>query len=123
MLFRSENDYNAAPHDAIAMKPIDRFGIDLARVRFLAPSEHNDELFYAEAARKVKKDNTFSFLARRYETPADLRGQEIQLRHDRPRSDSGLSPTVIIYHRGQRIGPARLLDPVANGLLRRKELS
>src|ERR1700757_1908307 len=52
-----ENDYNALPHDALGMKPIDRFGIDLARVRFLPPSEYNDELFYAEAVRKVKKDN------------------------------------------------------------------
>jgi putative transposase len=113
-----ENDYNAVPHDAIAMKPIDRFGIDLARVRFLAPSEHNDELFYAEAARKVKKDNTFSFLGRRYETPVDLRDKEIQLRYDRCRQDSA---AVVIYHKGQRQGAARLLDAVANGLLRRKE--
>jgi putative transposase len=114
-----ENDYNAVPHDAIGMKPIDRFGIDLARVRFLSPSEHNDELFYAEAARKVKKDNTFSFLGRRYETPVDLRDKEIQLRYDRHRQDT---VAVVIYHKGQRMGAARLLDAVANGLLRRKEL-
>ncbi|MBY0514372.1 MAG: DDE-type integrase/transposase/recombinase [Gemmataceae bacterium] len=116
-----EQDYNATPHDAIGMKPIDRFGIDLSRIRFLAPSEHHDELFYAEATRTVKKDNTFSFQGRRYETPADLHDQEIQLRHDRHHSDTTLSPAVVIYHRGQRIGPARLLDTVANGLLRRKE--
>jgi transposase InsO family protein len=113
-----EADYNALPHDAIGMKPIDRFGIDLARVRFLAPSEHNDELFYAEATRKVKKDNTFSFLARRYETPVDLRDKQIQLRYDRHRSDTA---AVVIYHKGQRMGAARLLDAVANGLQRRKE--
>jgi putative transposase len=113
-----ENDYNAVEHDAIGMKPLDRFGIDLARIRFLPPSEHNDELFYAEATRKVKKDNTFSFAGRRYETPVDLRDQEIQLRHDRRRHDN---TTVIIYHKGQRMGAARLLDAVANGLRRRKE--
>jgi transposase InsO family protein len=113
-----ENDYNAMPHDAIGMKPIDRFGIDLARVRFLSPSEHNDELFYAEAARKVKKDNTFSFSGRRYETPVDLRDKEIQLRYDRHRQDAA---AVVIYHKGQRMGAARLLDAVANGLRRRKE--
>lgn len=117
-----EHDYNATPHDAIHMKPIDRFGIDLARVRFLAPSEHSDELFYAETVRKVKKDNTFSFQGRRYETPADLRDQKIQLRHDRRRDETTLSPApVVIYSKGQRMGPARLLDTVANGLLRRKE--
>jgi putative transposase len=113
-----ENDYNAVPHDAIAMKPIDRFGIDLARVRFLSPSEHNDELFYAESTRKVKKDNTFSFRNRRYETPVDLRDKEIQLRHDRRRDGT---TAIVIYHKGQRMGAARLLDAVANGLLRRKE--
>jgi len=114
-----ENDYNATPHDALGMKPIDRFGIDLARVRFLAPAEHTDELFYAEAVRKVKKDNTFSFAGRRYETPVDLRDKEIQLRYDRRRHDSS---AVIIYYKGQRTGAARLLDAVANGLKRRKEL-
>ena len=113
-----ESEYNSVEHDAIGMKPIDRFGIDLARVRFLAPSEHNDELFYAEAARKVKKDNTFSFLSRRYETPVDLRDKQIQLRYDRHRQDTA---AVVIYHKGQRLGAARLLDAVANGLLRRKE--
>jgi putative transposase len=115
-----ENDYNAVPHDAIAMKPIDRFGIDLTRIRFLPPSEHNDELFYAEADRKVKKDNTFSFSGRRYETPVDLRDKEIQVRFDRRRLDT---TAVIIYHKGQRMGAARLLDAVANGMRRRKEQS
>ena len=89
------------------------------RVRFLSPAEHNDELFYAEAVRKVKKDNTFSFAGRRYETPVDLRDREIQLRYDRRRQDN---TAVVIYHKGQRLGAARLLDAVANGLLRRKEL-
>lgn len=115
-----EQDYNATDHDALGMKPIDRFGIDLSRVRFLPPSEHNDELFYAEATRTVKKDNTFRFRGRRYETPADLHGKEVQLRHDRHRSDNALPPTVVVYHKGQRIGQARLLDTVANGLLRRE---
>jgi putative transposase len=113
-----EHDYNGLPHDALGMKPIDRFGIDLTRVRFLSPSEHNDELFYAEATRKVKKDNTFSFAGRRYETPVDLRDREIQLRYDRRRLET---TAVIVYHKGQRWGLARLLDAVANGLRRRKE--
>jgi putative transposase len=114
----AEHDYNATSHDTIGMKPIDRFGIDLARLRFLPPSEHNDELFFAEAERKVKKDNTFSFAARRYETPVDLRDKTIQLRFDRRRLDT---TPVIVYHKGQRLGAARLLDAVANGLKRRKE--
>lgn len=116
-----EHDYNATEHDALGMKPIDRFGIDLNRIRFLAPSEHSDELFYAEATRHVKKDNTFSFEGRRYETPVDLRDKEVQLRYERCKND--MSPTVILYYKNERLGAARLLDAVANGLLRRKELA
>ena len=112
-----ENDYNATTHDALGMKPIDRFGIDLNRVRFLPPSEHSDELFYAEATRHVKKDNTFSFEGRRYETPVDLRDREVQLRYDRGRPGS----PIILYYKNERLGAAWLLDAVANGLLRRKE--
>jgi hypothetical protein len=112
-----EREYNAVPHDAIGMKPIDRFGIDLGRVRFLSPSPHNDELFFAEATRKVKKDNTFSFRNRRYETPVDLHDKPIQIRHDRRQNLSA----VVVYYKGQRMGTARLLDAVANGLARRKD--
>ena len=111
-----ENEYNATEHSALGMKPIDRFGLDLRRIRFLSPSEANDELFYAEAERKVKKDNTFSFRNIRYETPVDLRDKEIQLRYERHRSGP-----VVIFYKGQRMGLAKPLDLIANGLLRRKE--
>ncbi len=64
-------------------------------------------------------------MSRRYETPVDLRDKEIHLRYDRRynrrQSDASMSPAVIIYYKGERMGAARLLDAVANGLLRRKE--
>ncbi|MCP5006863.1 MAG: transposase family protein, partial [Planctomycetes bacterium] len=65
----AEDEYNTSFHSAIGMIPIDRFGLDLKRIRFLPPSESNDELFFAEDTRKVKKDNTFSFKNTRFETP------------------------------------------------------
>ena len=111
-----EHDYNATVHSTLGMKPIDRFGVDLSRIRFLSPSDDTDELFYAEAERHVKKDNTFSFRGKRYETPVDLRGRKIQLRHERHRDGA-----VIVYQGDRRIGKARLLDAVANGMARRKE--
>ena len=109
-----EQDYNATIHSTLGMKPIDRFGIDLSRIRFLSPSDDTDELFYAQAERHVKKDNTFSFQGKRYETPVDLRGRKIQLRHERHRDG-----VVIVYQDDRRIGKARLLDAVANGMARR----
>ncbi len=111
-----EQDYNATVHSTLGMKPIDRFGMDLTRIRFLSPSQDTDELFYAEATRTVKKDNTFSFQGDRYETPIDLRGKQVVLRYQRYRNGA-----VIVYDKQRRLGQARLLDAVANGLARRKE--
>lgn len=111
-----ETEYNATEHSTLGMKPIDRFGVDLSRIRFLSPSESTDELFYAEAVRTVKKDNTFSFQGVRYETPVDLRGKKVELRYERSRNGA-----VVIYDRGRRMGLAKPLDAVANGLKRRRD--
>lgn len=109
-----EDQYNAANHSAIAMRPIDRFGLDLKRIRFLPPDQLNDELFYAEDSRKVKKDNTFSFQNIRYEAPADLRDKTITIRFDREKPDR-----IIVFYKNQRIGQAKTLDLIANGLIKR----
>ena len=111
-----EGQYNTTVHSAIGMKPIDRFGMDLKHVRFLPPSEVNDELFFAEETRKVKKDNTFSFKNIRYETPVDLRDKIITVRYERSRRDR-----IIIYYKNQRMGQARKLDLIANGKIKRRK--
>ncbi len=111
-----EQDYNGTVHSVLGMKPIDRFGVDLSRIRFLSPGEDTDELFYAESERLVKKDNTFSFRGKRYEASIDLRGRKITLRHERHRDGA-----VIVYDGDRRIGKARLLNAVANGMARRRE--
>ena len=112
-----EEEYNARVHSGIGMKPIDRFGMDLKRIHFLPPSEFNDELFYAEDTRQVKKDNTFSFANRRYETPTDLRGREIVIRFDRSKNDS-----PVVYYKGERQGKANLLNLIANDRHPRNEV-
>jgi len=109
-----EDEYNSSPHSSLGMKPIDRFGMDLNRIKFLPPNEANDELFYAEETRTVKKDNTFSFKAKRYETPVDLREKQIQIRYER-----STCSRIIIYYKGNRLGQAKALDVIANGLLKR----
>jgi len=114
-----EDEYNARVHSTIGLKPIDRFAFDLKRIRFLEPSEHNDEIFYAEAVRKVKKDNTFSFHSIRYEAPAHLRNKQVHVRFNRQNTNS----RVVVYFKGQRLGEAKKLNAVANGLLRRSHKS
>ena len=110
-----EEEYNNTVHSAIGIKPVDRFAFDIKRIKFLSPNEVNDELFYAEESRYVKKDNTFSYNNIRYEAPADLRDKQIKIRFDRNKSNS----TIVVYYKEQRIGCAKLLNLVANAMLRR----
>lgn len=112
-----EEEYNVSVHSAIGMKPIDRFALDGKRIRYLPPDTVTDELFFCEETRKVKKDNTFSFGGNRFEAPATLHDKEVNIRFDRSRKDR-----LVVYYKAQRMGEAKLLDAVANGILRNKTL-
>ena len=109
-----EEEYNTQNHSAIGMAPVSRFAMDKHLIRFLPPSKTNDELFYAEDTRKVKKDNTFSFRNVRFETPADLRNKTITIRFDRNKKNP-----PVVYYKGQRMGRAQTLDLVANSKIKR----
>ncbi len=105
-----EERYNAQVHSVLGLSPLDRFALDRSRVRFLPPNEANDELFFAEEERHVRADNTFSFKAARFEAPRHVPERTIQVRFERRRP----AARVIVYYKGERLGEARLLDPVAN---------
>ncbi|MCP3921071.1 MAG: DDE-type integrase/transposase/recombinase [Desulfobacterales bacterium] len=109
-----EERYNTSDHSAIGMPPINRFSLDMNFIKFLPPNQTNDELFYAEETRTVKKDNTFSHKNVRYEPPADLRDKPITIRFDRNRLNR-----IIVYYKTHRIGKAEKLNLIANGKLRR----
>jgi hypothetical protein len=91
------------------MKPRDRFAMETSRLRFLDPMEANDELFFFEQDRSVRKDNVFQVENIRYECPRDLSGRTIQVRYRRGKIDR-----VIVYYKGERIGQATPLDLIAN---------
>lgn len=104
-----EEDYNGREHSALGMRPVDRFGLDLSRVRFLPPSESSDELFFVEEERSVLADNTFSLRRVRYEAPRDLRSRKVQVRFDRKHASR-----AIVYFKGERMGEARPVDFIGN---------
>jgi transposase InsO family protein len=104
-----EDEYNAKEHSSIGMRPIDRFGLDLSRIRYLPPSDANDELFFVEQDRSVLADNTFSLNNVRFECPRDLRNRKVQVRFDRKRFSR-----AVVFYKGERMGEARPLDRVAN---------
>jgi putative transposase len=104
-----EDEYHQREHSSLGMKPIDRFGLDLTRIRFLPPNEVSDELFFVEQDRSVLADNTFSLKNTRFEAPRDLRNRKIQVRFDRLNFDR-----AIVYFKGERMGEARPVDFIAN---------
>jgi transposase InsO family protein len=106
-----EHDYNGHAHSSLGMKPIDRFGLDLKRIRFLPPDPANDELFFREEDRRVSKTNTFQLHRILFEAPVDLRGKTIQVRFDRLNFDHF---HVVVYFKNERLGLATPLDLVAN---------
>ena len=106
-----ENEYNNQIHSTLQMRPIDRFGLDLKRIRFLPVCDANDEIFFVEEERCVRADNTFSLKNIRFEPPAALHGRLIRVRFDRKNFGAN---KVIVYYKDQRIGPARPVDFAAN---------
>lgn len=109
-----EDEYHMRTHSVLKMKPIDRFGLDLQRVRFLPPSDVNDELFFVEEERGVLADNTFSLKTLRFEAPRDLRNRKVEVRYDRRRFTKESPTRVVVYYKGDRMGEASLVDLVAN---------
>jgi len=105
-----EEHYNAQVHSVLGMPPLDRFALDRKWVHFLPPNEANDELFFVEEERHVRADNTFAFKSLRWEAPRHLPDRTLQLRFQR----SQPLARVVVYYKGERMGEARLLDPVAN---------
>src|SRR6185437_2248060 len=105
-----EEHYNAQTHSVLGMSPLDRYALDRSRVRFLPPNEANDELFFVEEERHVRADNTFAFQSLRFEAPRHLPDRTIQVRFERKRP----AQRVVVYYKGERMGEARLLNPVAN---------
>lgn len=109
----AEDDYNHHPHGTLGMKPVDRFGLDLPRIRYLPTGPHADELFMRQAEREVLADNTLRFAGKRWEAPRDLRNRRVQLRHGTD-AHGKPAPPLIVYYDGERQGEARPLDFLAN---------
>lgn len=110
-----EEDYNAKHHSGIQMIPLDRFALDLKRIRFLTDDEFSEEIFFIEQDRKVSKTNVFSLLSRQFECPVDLREKRIQVRYDRQRQHR-----FIVYFKNQRMGEATPLDLQHNAMMKRR---
>jgi len=105
--------YHRTPHGGLSPNttPLQRWQRDIERVRQLPPATDVGRLFFYRLDRMVRRDSTFLLQKRFYEAPAHLAGQKVEARFD------PLDPAQVdVYFGGLFQGPARLADPVANGL-------
>lgn len=104
-----EHAYNSQHHTGIQMIPIDRFNLDLSRIKFLTDDQYSAEIFFVEEDRKVSKTNVFSINSQKFECPVDLREKKIQVRFDRNRRDR-----FVVYFADKRMGEASRLNLLQN---------
>ena len=113
-----EDEYNSRTHSTIQMKPIDRFGLDLKRIKFMPLSDASEEIFFVEEVRSVRADNTFFLRNIRFESPSDLANRKIQVRFNRKLFDPN---KVVIYYKQQRLGHNTLTQEALSLIVRSSE--
>jgi len=110
-----EGEYHHTPHRGLGGDtPLDRWATCSGEVQ-LAEADVG-ELFLFEEKRKVAKDRTVSLDGMLYEVDAVLVGQTVTLRYDRSKPGR----PVQVWHDGQRVQLAKVLDAYANCFVKRK---
>jgi len=116
-----EGEYHATPHAGLdARTPLDAWAALADGVRYVDASIDLDDLFLAEAKRRVASDRTVSLHGRLYEVDALLVGASVILRYD-PKAPT--SRPIDIVHDGKPAGQATPLDAYANTRVRRDRSS
>jgi transposase InsO family protein len=108
-----ETEYHRAPHKGIEGDcPLDRWARTADEVRYL--DENLDDLFLAEAQRKVHADRVVSLNGVAYEVDASLVGEMVTLRYD-----PTLKGRAIQVHFGGKQWTAKVVDTYGNCFVKR----
>lgn len=116
-----EECYHKVPHAGLdGLTPLERYRQDLLRIRSLGPfASRIDELFLHRHDRLVKRDGTVSYDGQRFEVPFELAGQTVKLVVDPHRQ----KVVGVESLKGEPLGQAAPLDPIANCRRKRKSAS
>jgi transposase InsO family protein len=111
-----EGEYHLAPHGGLDEEtPLDRWAKVGDEVRYPERGMDLDDLFLAEAKRKVQKDRTASLDGRIYEVDAALVGASVTLRYDPSHPERAIQ----VWSGGRRASDAKLVDVHANAYVKR----
>ena len=112
-----ENEYHRAPHKGLEGDcPLDRWAKVADEVRYL--DAELDDLFLAEAQRKVHSDRVVSLNGVAYEVDASLVGETVTLRFD-----PTLKGRAIQVHFGGKQWTAKVVDAYGNCFVKRDRAS
>ena len=112
-----EGEYHQNPHRGLdGDTPLQRWAAVGGEVRYPDASLDLDDLFLAEARRRVMNDRTLSLDGRLYEVDPLLVGQTVTVRYD-----PAAPPTrpLQVLHNGADAGVATILDAYANASVKR----
>ena len=111
-----EAEYHQAPHKGLeGLTPMDAWAMRSGEVRSVGPELDLREMFLLETKRRVRADRTVSLHGVVYEVDASLVGQTVTLRFDPAKRGS----PVDVWHGGQKIAQARVVDTYANCFVKR----
>ena len=112
-----EGEYHRTPHRGLdGMTPLDKWAASSDNLRLFDPGFDLDEVFLAEAVRRVNRDRTVSLHNHLYEVDAALIGQKVVLRYD---PDTPPSRPIRVVHDGKEAGCGTALDSYANSQVKR----
>ncbi len=111
-----EGEYHQAPHKGLeGLTPLDAWAMRSGEVRACGPELDLREMFLLEAKRRVRADRTVSLDGVVYEVEALLVGEKVVLRFDPAKRGA----PVDVWHGGNKIGQARVVDTYANCFIKR----
>jgi transposase InsO family protein len=113
-----EEDYNRGAHSALAgQTPLERWLAGAAAVRPLPDDGSATQAFLLGDERSVRRDGTFAFHGRLFETDYALAGRRVQIRWRLTEPDR-----LYVYDGERSVGIARPLDRALNARLPRRRL-
>jgi len=116
-----ESEYHRSPHRGLnGITPLDAW---LAKSRHIVPIDPTvdlEQVFRHQTSRKVHRDSTLTVDGVLFEVASTLIGERVTLRYD-PRLDPHRR-RLFVFHAGQLVAEARLVDSYANAKVRRGEI-
>ena len=114
-----DEDYQRKPHDGLSGAcPLDVFLSQSKYIMFVDNLDAFSQKFMIRTTRTIKKDATISLSGDLYETDMALCGMRVEAHYD-PDGPGGIRE-LFLFHNGDPVGVAKLVDHVANSKRKRR---